>query len=110
MQHVKVLAGCCFLPLPALGHRWMHENKTVFNLTHRKHHSQQAALDATTSGYMALTEGVLSGAIPVAISYALGLATGNWWYTLAGGWDHLLTWKGIRDLSESFAGQRALCH
>lgn len=63
----------------------MHENKTAFNLLHRKHHSQQAALDATTSGYMALTEGGLSGAVPIAISYALGLATGNWWYTLAGG-------------------------
>lgn len=68
----------------------MHECKAAFNLLHRKHHSQQAALDATTSGYMALTDGVVSGALPIAISYALGLATGNWWYTLAGGLGNLL--------------------
>lgn len=65
-------------------HKWMHENKTAFNLLHKKHHEQKAALDATTSGYMALTEGVVSGVIPIAISYGIGMATGNWWFTLAG--------------------------
>lgn len=44
----------------------------------------KAALDVTTSGYMALTEGVFSSALPMAALYLLGLSTGNWWYTLAG--------------------------
>lgn len=62
---------------------------------------QKAALDATSSGYMELTEGVVSANIPNAVLYVLGLATGNWWMTLAGdcavailqpalsGWKHL---------------------
>jgi sterol desaturase/sphingolipid hydroxylase (fatty acid hydroxylase superfamily) len=65
-------------------HKWMHENKTAFNWMHRKHHDQKAALDATSSGYMELTEGVVSANIPNAVLYVLGMATGNWWMTLAG--------------------------
>lgn len=67
-------------------HKWMHENKTAFNWMHRKHHDQKAAfrMDATSSGYMELTEGVVSANIPNAVLYVLGLATGNWWMTLAG--------------------------
>lgn len=65
-------------------HKWMHDNKTAFNLMHKKHHDPRAALDATTSGYQTLSEGVVSGSLPLAASYLLGMATGNWWLTLAG--------------------------
>jgi hypothetical protein len=44
----------------------------------------KAALDVTTSGYMAITEGVASSALPMAALYILGVSTGNWWYTMAG--------------------------
>jgi sterol desaturase/sphingolipid hydroxylase (fatty acid hydroxylase superfamily) len=66
-------------------HKWMHDNKTAFRIMHRKHHEVKAMLSVMTSGYMAAAEGVFSSAIPMCVLYALGAATGNWWYTAAGG-------------------------
>jgi sterol desaturase/sphingolipid hydroxylase (fatty acid hydroxylase superfamily) len=78
-------------------HKWMHDNKTAFRIMHRKHHEVKAMLNVMTSGYMAAAEGVFSSAIPMCVLYALGVATGNWWYTAAGGWRTLgssLIYKG----------------
>jgi sterol desaturase/sphingolipid hydroxylase (fatty acid hydroxylase superfamily) len=65
-------------------HRWMHVNKTAFVWLHAKHHEHQAALDVRTSGYMSIYEGIFSDALPLLAIYALGSATGNWWYSFAG--------------------------
>jgi sterol desaturase/sphingolipid hydroxylase (fatty acid hydroxylase superfamily) len=66
-------------------HRWMHLNKTAFVWLHVKHHEHHAALDVRTAGYMTVLEGVLSDALPMLAIYVLGAATGNWWYSFAGG-------------------------
>lgn len=65
-------------------HRWLHVNKTAFVWLHAKHHEHQAALDVRTAGYMTPLEGIFSDALPMLAIYALGAATGNWWYSFAG--------------------------
>lgn len=65
-------------------HRWLHTNKTAFNLVHAKHHEHKAALDVRTSGYETFTDGFLAVALPLLGIYALGAAVGNWWYVFAG--------------------------
>jgi hypothetical protein len=80
----------------------MHDNKIAFNIMHKKHHDPRAALDATTSGYQTLSEGVVSGSLPLAVSYLLGMATGNWWLTLAGA--HARNESNSLDCLQSGAG------
>jgi hypothetical protein len=65
-------------------HRWLHVNKTAFNLVHAKHHEHKAALDVRTAAYMTITEGFLALALPLVVMYALAAAIGNWWYLFAG--------------------------
>jgi sterol desaturase/sphingolipid hydroxylase (fatty acid hydroxylase superfamily) len=61
-------------------HRWMHMNKTAFNILHSRHHASIAALDVNTASYMAASEGCLVSGIPFLLLFAAGWSTGNWWY------------------------------
>jgi sterol desaturase/sphingolipid hydroxylase (fatty acid hydroxylase superfamily) len=65
-------------------HKWMHDNKTAFRYLHRKHHEMKASLNVLTSAYMSAAEGQITVGIPMVGIYAAGVATGNWWYCMAG--------------------------
>jgi sterol desaturase/sphingolipid hydroxylase (fatty acid hydroxylase superfamily) len=64
--------------------RYNHTNKTLFNLVHAKHHDQKAALDTRSGGYATFLDTLGGASLPLMCIYALGVATGNWWFAFAG--------------------------